>query len=125
MPDDVRNDFISYKVGDDRPIGWALLEVDGQALAAEQFRAYAQVRRGPGDPVLHEWSTENGRARFVDHGTDDAPSWWVELFVDDSRGWTWTEGLYDLFIVDVDHRAQPIAEGRWVNRAAITDWSDA
>lgn len=122
MPDDVRRDDISYKIGDDRPIAWELLEVDGDQLAAgSAWRAHAQVR-GPSGDLLHDWSSAgNGRARIVEH--DD--SWWVELLVEGSRAWTWSRGTYDVFVIDPDGRAQPIAEGTWVNRPAVTSWSDS
>ena len=124
MPDDVRNDFISYKIGDDRPLAWPLLEVDGDDLAAGRFTAKAQVRARPGGPVLHEWSTSNGRARFSSvpgPEPDDPARWFLELLVDDSRSWSWERGAYDVFITDPGDADQPIAEGQWVNRAAITD----
>ena len=118
MPDDVRDDFINYKIGDDRPIAWDLAEVDGSDLEASGFRAYAQVRAYAGGTVLHEWSTDNHRARLVNRG--DEVGWIVELLVDDSRDWTWSRGLYDLFLVDSEGQAAPIAEGAWVNRPAVT-----
>jgi len=128
VPDDVRNDFISYKIGDDRPLSWELLELDGGALAAGSYAVRAQVRAGPGLPVLHEWSTANDRAEIVSTGTgtvEDQLRWWVQLLVDDSRAWTWERGEYDLYITDPQGRDQPIVEGTWVNRYAITVTGDA
>lgn len=124
MPDDVRRDDISYKIGDDRPIAWELLEVDGEALAAGGFHAYAQVRDRPGGLVLHEWSTKNDRATLTKVEDDAGSRWYVQLLVDDSRDWLWERGSYDLYVVDPQDHAQPIAEGTWVNRPAMTEWSD-
>lgn len=127
VPDDVRKDFISYKIGDDRPVAWEVLEVDGEPLNAAGFMVKAQVRAHPGTPVLHEWSSGpdgNGRARLSTVPADSetaAPRWYVELLVDDSRSWSWERGHYDVFLFDPEGRAQPIAEGPWVNRPVITD----
>lgn len=116
--------FIRYAIGDDVPLQWELEERDGEALAAGQFSARAQVRRGgPGGAVLHEWSTENERAQFASTpGTDGGPDrWWLQLLVDDSRDWAWERGEFDVFIADPQGRNERIDRGVWINDFPITD----
>lgn len=120
---------IRNKIGDDRPWRWELQETDGDALSAGQFTARAQVRNWPGGPVVHEWSTANGRATIETTGSGvngDPTRWWVLLLVDDSRDWTWESGNFDLFLFDPDGHGQPIVpQGVWRNVPAFTDRPEA
>ena len=71
MPDDVRHDDINYKIGDDRPRSWQLLERAGETLAADGFTARAQVRletSRPGEPPGELEDEEGTVVTFVRRG---------------------------------------------------------
>lgn len=103
--DYVRNDDLRIYAGDDRPITWPVTDRDGHAANLEGYTARAQVRSAPESTfVLHEWSTTNGRAEIVGSS--------VTLHVDDSEGWSWTRGVYDLHLIDASNRHEVIAWGR-------------
>lgn len=99
--------------GDDRPIQWPLTDSDGDPLDVTAWSARAQVRPYPGAPgVLHEWSTDNGRAVMA------AGS--VTLLVDDSENYTWMVAEYDLFLIDPQGRWERLDGGRIRVIPAIT-----
>ena len=100
----VRNDPIVIYAGDYRPFTWPLTDTSGAPLVITGYTARAQVRASASDPiVLQEWSTTNGRA-VLSTGS-------VSLLVDDSPGWTWTAGVYDLHLIDSAGRHEVIAYG--------------
>lgn len=93
--------------GDDRAFTFPVLDADGQPMPLSGYSARAQVRDKPakaGGVLLHEWSTAAGNA-VVGSGA-------VTLQVSDSETWSFTEGVYDLQLVDAQGNHQVIARGR-------------
>lgn len=105
------SDLVIY-AGDDRPIQWPLTDTEDRSLDVTGWSARAQVRAYPGAPVMHEWSTQNGRAVLA------AGS--VTLLVDDSGSWPWVSGQYDLFLSDPSARAERVDGGRVTVIPAVT-----
>ena len=111
--DYVRNDDLRIYAGDDRPIIWPVTDLAGAPADLSGFTVQAQVRASPQAPdVLQEWSTTNGRAAIV--GST------IQLAVDDSETWTWSQGAYDLHLIDSSSRHEVIAWGRVVVLPGVT-----
>lgn len=112
--DYVRNDDLRIYAGDDRPITWPLrAALGGGPVDLSGYTARAQVRATPdAAAVLYEWSNAHGNVRLTDSS--------VSLLVDDSDAWTWTDGVYDLHVIDPIGRHEVIAWGRVVVRPGVT-----
>lgn len=103
--DYVRNDDLRIYAGDDRPITWPLTGEGGGPANLSGYTVRAQVRASPdATVVLHEWSTGAGNVLLANSA--------VSLLVDDSESWTWTEGVYDLHLIDSVSRHEILAWGR-------------
>jgi hypothetical protein len=104
--DYVRNDDLRIYAGDDRPITWPLrAALGGGPVDLSGYTARAQVRATPdAAAVLHEWSAGNGNVLLAASA--------VSLLVDDSAAWTWTDGVYDLHLIDSVGRHEIVAWGR-------------
>ena len=79
---------IVFQAGDDRPAVIPVVDAAGHARDVTGWTVLAVVRRDPGGPVLHQWSTTDGSARCGPQG--------VTLLTDDSDEWTWERGRYDV-----------------------------
>lgn len=109
----VRFDNLAIQQGDDRPFTWDLTSAQGDPVDLTGYSARAQVRdMSNSSAILHEWSTENGRAQLANST--------VALLVDDSDSWTWDHGRYDLRVADSNGNTEVIARGTVVVTAGIT-----
>lgn len=101
----VRNDDLHIYAGDDRPITWPLSASTGGPADLTGYTAHAQVRAAPdAEDVLHEWKTSLGNV-LLDNSA-------VSLLVADSATWTWSDGVYDLHLIDSVGRHEILAWGR-------------
>lgn len=101
----VRNDDLRIYAGDDRPITWPLSAASGGPADLTNHTARAQVRATPDAPdVLHEWSSALGNVLLEGSA--------VSLLVDGAETWDWTDGVYDLHLIDSVGRHEILAWGR-------------
>lgn len=113
MADYVRVDDLEIQQGDDRAFTWPLVDSDGDPMDLGDYSAVAQVRARPqSSVVLHEWSTANGRAQ-LGNGK-------LTLLVDDSEGWSWSHGVYDIHLTDGSGKTEVIARGSVVLIPGVT-----
>lgn len=77
---------VTVQQGDDHPLVYPVLEA-GVPQDCTGWTAKAQVRDRKGD-LLHTWSTTDGSAVCDTSG--------VSLLLDDSDGWEWTRGYFDI-----------------------------
>lgn len=101
------------KQGATQSFGWPILRA-GVRVNLTGWTVRGQVRaKASAAVVLHEWSTTIGNARTLNGLViiDNFP---------DSIGWTWREGIYDLFATDPDDQVLFVAEGAALVQAAVT-----
>lgn len=78
------------------------------------WSAKAQIRHGPFEPVLYEWSAVNSNL------TIGSSSVTLSVPAPASSGWDFTEGSYDLQLTDTLGRIYRVAEGRVTVSEEIT-----
>lgn len=104
----VRNDDLRIFAGDDRPIVWPLGVAD-----LTGYTAVAQARSEPSsEVVLQEWNTDDDSILLADSS--------LSLIVDGSDTWEWTNGVYDVHLIDPIGRHEIIAWGRILVHPGVT-----
>lgn len=82
-----------------------IIDSTGQPVDVDGWTAKAQVRHGPFEPVLYEWSAAHSNITIA--GTSVT----LTVLATTSSDWAFTEGSYDLELTDTLGRVYRVAEG--------------
>lgn len=102
----LRTDDLLIPQGASWEVRWPINNPDGTPTDLTSWTIRAQVRESVSSAVvLHEWTTALGNAMNVTNS--------VALTVDPavSSAWTWTAGVFDVELVNVDGRVWRVTQG--------------
>jgi len=96
---------LAINQGETWAITFPVIDGNNQPLTVTGWTARAQVRRATDEPVLYEWSATFGN--IIVSGTTVI----LQVAAAVSSAWTWTNGHYDLELVDPSLHVYRIAQG--------------
>lgn len=100
--------------GEDWETAFPVIDSDDEPVDVTGWSARAQIRHGPFEPVLYEWSAGNSNV------TLSGSTVTLKVSSAVSSTWSFIEGSYDLELTDTLGRVYRIAEGPVKVRQEIT-----
>lgn len=96
---------LNINQGETWEMTFPIIDSTSQSVDVTGWTAVAQVRHGPFEPVLYEWSAAHSNLTFSQGAVT------LSVTASVSSAWTFTEGSYDLELTDTLGRVYRVAEG--------------
>lgn len=100
---------LSFLLEIQQGVTWAcvfpVVDSNGELVTVTGCIAVAQVRRGPGEPLLHEWSAVEANIIVIGQSVT------LTLDPDVTSAWPWTTAQYDIELTEPSGARSRIAEG--------------
>lgn len=96
---------IKINQGETWEMTFPIIDSNSMPVDVTGWTGVAQVRHGPFEPLLYEWSVAHSNLAFSQGAVT------LSVTASVSSAWTFTEGSYDLELTDTLGRVYRVAEG--------------
>jgi hypothetical protein len=97
---------LNINQGETWEMTFPVVDTDNEPVNITGWSARAQVRHGPLEPILYEWSAGNSNLTLNQNSVT------LSVSATASSNWAFTEGTYDLELTDTLGKVYRIAQGR-------------